>query len=238
MRGGRVGAKREAKLIGSEYCGSEIASFRFTKPEGYSFESGQYMVLTLATADGPQSKPFTHSQAPDDPYLELTTRLSGSAFKNALAALRPGDAVAVRGPAGHLVLPAGTARIAFLVGGVGITPARSMLRDAAHREAVWADAVVIFGNRDEGCIPFREEIEGMAGSGVRLVNVLEHPGPSWTGETGFVSADIVRRHCSLSDGRLFCVSGPPVMVGAMERVLDELGVEESRRMIERFGTSV
>jgi ferredoxin-NADP reductase len=211
-----VSAQHEVKLIGRESCGSEIASFRFTKPDGYTFWAGQHMVLTLITAEGPQSKPFTHSQAPSDPYLELTTRLSGSAFKNALFALTPKDAVTVRGPGGRLVLPAGTTRIAFLVGGVGITPVRSILRDAVHRGLKW------------------EEFEAMAGSGVRLINVLERAEPSWTGETGFVSSEIVRRHCDLSDGRRVLVSGPPVMVDAMERVLDELGVEGSRRMVERF----
>lgn len=225
----------EVRFIEREECGPDIASFRFTKPERYSFRAGQFAVFTVPTAEGPQSKPFTHSQAPDDPYLELTTRLSGSPFKNALAAFAPGDPVVIQGPGGRLTLPPGTTRIAFLVGGVGVTPARSMLRDATRKGVVWEDAALFFGNRDEDCIPFRSEIEAMAGRGVRLINVLERPGLRWSGEAGFVSAEIVRRHCDLGDGRLVVVSGPPVMVAAMERVLDELGVAEPRRMIERFG---
>jgi ferredoxin-NADP reductase len=35
--------------------------------------------------------------------------------------------------------------------------------------------------------------------------------------------------------RIFVVSGPPPMVAAMERVLDEIGADESRRLVERFG---
>ncbi len=50
------------------------------------------------------------------------------------------------GPAGRLILPAGARRVTFLVGGVGVTPVRSMLRDAAHRAEPWEDAAVFYGN--------------------------------------------------------------------------------------------
>ena len=230
-----MSARYEVSFLERGGCGSDVAWFRFSKPVGYSFTPGQYMLLTLGTADGPQTKPFTHSQSPHDDYLELTTRLSGSAFKNALEALDPGDEVGIAGPAGRLALPPEIDVIAFLVGGVGVTPARSMLRDAWQSGFTWRDAVVFYGNRDPSCMPFAEEFEAMASSGLRLVNVVEHADETWTGYRGFVTADIVRENVELHDGRLFCVSGPPVMVTAMERVLDELGVEPERRLVERFG---
>lgn len=232
-----VSERYEVGFLERESCGTEVASFRFSKPEGYSFVPGQHMVLRLETAEGPQSKPFTHSQAPRDGYLEVTTRLSGSAFKNALAVLEPGERVTVLGPLGGLVLPPRTTRIAFLVGGVGITPARSMLRDAWQNGRIWEDAVVFYGNRDPSCMPFAAELAEMTSTGVRVVHVIEHPDDGWEGYTGFVTARIVAENMDASDGRTFCVSGPPVMVDAMERVLDELGVEPGRRLIERFGTT-
>jgi ferredoxin-NADP reductase len=224
----------EVQYLDRTDCGTEIASFRFSKPDGYTFEAGQYAVLSLDTAEGRQSKPFTHAQAPGDAYLEVTTRLSGSAFKNALAALEPGARVSIRGPQGRLVSPPGLMRVAFLVGGVGITPARSILRDRVLKGEPFDDAVVFFGNRDESCIPYREELDAMGPMGVRVVNVLERPPADWGGEAGFVSAQIVRRHLDTTDGRMVIVSGPPVMVVAMERVLDDLGVDPARRVIERF----
>lgn len=214
-------------------CGSDIASFRFARPDGYGFVAGQHLILGVETAEGPQSKPFTHSSAPDDEYLEITTRLSGSAFKNALLALAPGDRVQVSGPAGHLMLPPDTRCIRFLVGGVGITPARSMLRDAVHRDMTWDDAVLFYGNRDPSCMPFMDEFEAMRGRGVRIVSVVEHPDETWSGPVGFITAALVRQHVDPTEG-IFLTSGPPVMVTAMERVMDELGIADERRMIERF----
>jgi ferredoxin-NADP reductase len=225
----------EVEFLGCSECGADIVSCRFSKPEGYTFTAGQYMSLTLQTVEGDQTKPFTHSQAPADPYLELTTRLSGSAFKNELASLREGQVVRIAGPSGKMVLPEGIDTIAFLVGGVGITPARSMLRDAWQRGFLWKDAVVFYGNRDVSCMPFADELAEMLRSGVRVVNVLERAEESWAGYRGFVNAQIVRENLDPFDGRLFCVSGPPAMVVAMEGVLDELGIERGRRLIERFG---
>ncbi len=232
-----MSTRYEVEFVTQGGCGTDVAWFRFGKPDGYTFTPGQYLTLTLATAEGEQTKPFTHSEAPRDPYLEITTRLSGSAFKNALGALESGERVHVAGPAGRLRLPAGAERIAFLVGGVGITPARSMLRDAWQRGFVWSDAVVFYGNRDPSCMPYADELAEMASSEVRVVNVVERADESWTGYRGFVTADIVRENVDPHDGRVFCVSGPPVMVEAMERVLDELGVESDRRLVERFGAA-
>jgi ferredoxin-NADP reductase len=225
----------EVEFLGRSECGIDVVCFRFGKPDGYAFAPGQYMSVTLETAEGEQTKPFTHSQAPADPYLEVTTRLSGSAFKNGLASLDEGQRVRIFGPSGRMVLPDGIDTVAFLVGGVGITPARSMLRDAWQRGLVWKDAAVFYGNRDASCMPFAEELARMSPSGVRVINVLERADDSWSGYRGFVTAEIVRENLDVGDGRLFCVSGPPVMVAAMEGVLDELAIEPARRLIERFG---
>jgi ferredoxin-NADP reductase len=193
--------------------------------------------LRLETADGSVTRPFSHSSAPSDPFIELATRLTDSPFKRALMALEPGQAVHVAGPGGRLALGDEVKRVAFLVGGVGVTPIRSILRDAVVRGRRFDDALLLYGNRDESCVPFLSEFEAMAEIGVRVVLVYEEPPAGWTGETGFITADIVRRHVDLGDGRPFVVTGPPVMVSAVELVLDELAMPAERRLIERFGSA-
>jgi len=221
-----------------ERCGADIALMRLRKPDGYDSQAGQWFRLTLDTVEGTATRTFTNAAAPDDEWLEVITRLSGSAFKNRLGQMRTGDEVEIVGPGGRLTLPADEKRVAYLVGGVGIAPARSMLRDAMHRRHVFDDALVLYGNRDAKCVPFQDELLAMDSAGVRVVPVLERPHPGWTGETGLVTASIVARHCDLADGRPLYVAGPPPMVAAVQRVLDELGIDESRRRIEWFGTPV
>jgi ferredoxin-NADP reductase len=210
-------------------------TFRFSKPEGYTFTPGQYLSLTLTTRDGEQTKPFTHDEAPADPYLEITTRLSGSAFKDALEALTPGDVVVVTGPRGRMTLPDGVAKVAFLVGGVGVTPARSIIRDAVQRRT-GLHVALFYGNQDQDGIPFGWELDAYAAElpEVIVVHVLAAPRPGWDGETGFITAEIVRRHIDPLDGWRWVVTGPPAMIGAMQVVLATLRVPQDRVTTESF----
>lgn len=225
----------EVTVVASEMCGADIAHVRLSRPDGYRFAAGQWFRLTLETADGSLTETFSHASAPYDVGLELVTRLSGSAFKRALAEVRPGQRLQILGPGGRLALP-DAEKIAFLVGGVGITPVRSMLRDALHSGRTFGDALLLYGNRDESCVPFGEELLGMAEGGVRTVLSYERPSAEWEGESGFITAEMARRYLPADDGRPFVVTGPPVMVAAMEAVLDELGVGDDRRVVERFGS--
>ena len=74
--------------------------------------------------------------------------------------------------------------MAFLVGGVGITPVRSMLRDACAAGRVFEDALLFYGNRDASCVPFEAEFAAMRPNGVRTVLCFELPPAGWTGESG------------------------------------------------------
>jgi ferredoxin-NADP reductase len=218
-----------------ERCAADVVLVRLARPEAYTSRAGQWFRLTLDTAEGVETKTFTNAAAPSDGWLEIATRISGSAFKARLERLGVGDEVAIVGPGGRLSLAPEERRVAFLVGGVGITPARSILRDATQHRRSFDDALVVYGSRDTTCIPYLEELHAMSSAGVRVVTVLEHPPTGWHGERGFVTAELVDRHGDICDGRPVFVSGPPPMVEAMQSVLDELGVEPGRRRIEWFG---
>jgi ferredoxin-NADP reductase len=222
-------------FVAAERTCSSTASFLFTRPEGYRFDPGQYMSLTLKTREGEQTKQFSHGDAPGDAETRILTRLTGSAFKEALLALRPGDEVDVRGPFGRLTVPPGVTRAAFLVGGVGIGPARCIVRDAAQR-GTGLTALVFDGNMDETCVPFREEFDAYErdDARVRFVHVLEKPSESWTGERGLITAELVRRYCDPAEGWHWFVTGPPAMVTAMRAVLKDLGVPAARSSFELF----
>jgi ferredoxin-NADP reductase len=223
------------EFLGSADPCSSTGILRFSRLPGYTYTPGQYLSLTLETREGEQTKNFSHCDSPQDPETEILTRMTGSAFKDALAALRPGDTVETDGPFGKLVLPEGAERAAFLVGGVGITPMRSIVRDSAQR-STGLTALVFDGNLDETCIPLRKEFDTLEKehASIRFVHVLERPSPEWSGERGFISAETVRRHCDPLDGWHWFVSGPPAMVDAMARVIDALSVGASHVSFESF----
>lgn len=212
-----------------------VATFMFSRPQGYVFDPGQFLSLTLETRDGTQTKHFTICSAPGDPGLAITTRLSGSAFKDALVAMEPGHEVTVTGPRGSMTLRPDETKVAFLVGGIGVTPARCILRDAVQRGA-GPTFLVFYGNLDQDSIPFKAEFETYERDHpeISFVHVLAEPKPGWTGETGFITADIVRRHTDPLDGWHWVVAGPPAMVDAMKRVLADLEVPAGSVSLELF----
>jgi NAD(P)H-flavin reductase len=67
-----------------------------------------------------------------------------------------------------------------------------------------------------------------------VVDVLAEPKAGWDGETGFITADIVRRHIDGIEGWHWVVTGPPAMIAAMQGVLDELQVPADRVSTESF----
>lgn len=228
----------ETELTALDFVCPDVVVGTVRRPEGYEFSAGQWFRMSIDTPEGTQTRTLSHASAPADEGLDFATRLSDSAFKRALALMRPGGPVTIAGPGGRLTLPEGWIRAVMLVGGVGITPVRSLLRDMAASGRTVEEALVFYGNREPSCVPFSAELDGLAGHGVRVINVFEKAPDELGCEQGFITAELLRRHDVAADGRPFLVAGPPPMVAAMERVLDELGVAPQDRRIERFGPAV
>jgi ferredoxin-NADP reductase len=102
------------------------------KPAHFTFQPTQFTFLQLETPTL-EVRPMSLATSATRPHLEYGVRLSDSAFKQAFAALQPGDPVVVQGPLGHYLLD--TSRPAVLVAsGIGITPLKGMAEYAADRQ--------------------------------------------------------------------------------------------------------
>lgn len=230
------------------------ASFRFARPTGYTHTAGQWFVLTIPSPGGPLTKHFTHSDSPTEDYLEFTTRLTGSEYKNAVDGLTPGTEVQIEGPYGAFTLRPGLERVVFLTGGIGITPVRSILRSLADSGSLEAaspagaehgsspadgaplEIVVFYGNLDEGSITFGDELDDLArpGAPLKLVHVLSSPSEAWEGHRGYISREIVEAELDDPSAWTHYVSGPPAMVEAMRALLVDLGLTRRQMVLENF----
>ncbi|MHB1340633.1 MAG: ferredoxin--NADP reductase [Coriobacteriia bacterium] len=222
-------------FLGQWPCAEGIVTFRFSKPAGYEFNAGQFFTLTLGTREGDQSKHFSHASAPEDATIDLTTRITGSAFKDALMALAPGEDVTLTGPRGRLTVPPSARAVGFLTGGVGITPARSIIRHLVL-SGVPLGIALFYGNRSDDCVPYAEEFRALSGirDGFTLVEVIEQPTGAWTSEVGRITADLVRRYAPGVEDYFWIVSGPPPMVEAMRTVVADLGLGPESVIFESF----
>ena len=218
----------------------DTIDFAFALPQPLAFAPGQYMEWTLGLphADSRGNRRyFTLASSPTERLLHLGVKFyeRGSAFKQAMSSLDGQTTVLAGQIAGDFTLPANPRlKLAFIAGGIGITPFRSMLKyliDTNQRR----DIVLIYANRTAGDIVYRDVLdraERKLGIFVKytLTDVSAVPA-RWTGGVGRVDADMIAREIPDYRNRTFFLSGPPAMVRSNEQALLSLGVR--RRQIKK-----
>jgi len=201
-------------------------SYRFSRPEGFTFTAGQYMLVTLGKD---LVHPLSLSDSPEETgFLEFTKRMTGSPFCHSLQGLAPGDTIKLKGPMGGFILDGSEQILVFLAGGIGITPIRSILKTLAARQNQPGKTILIYGNTNETDIAFRDELEGLSLPGYRVVHVLTDTRGVPGAHQGFISADIITREVPDLKNAIFMASGPPVMVEAMQKNLAGLGAAQEQ----------
>ncbi len=218
----------------------DAVSYHFTRPPEYSFEAGQSYSLTIPSPEGPLEHRFSHADSPTEPLTELTTRLTGSPFKNALDSLPLGAEATFRGPAGRFVFRHQAPKIVFLTGGIGITPVRSILRylvdthGAGRSQA--QELVLLYGCMTERGIIYRDELDDFARllPGLRVIYVLTEPPEDWGGRSGFITAELIAEELHEPVAWIYYVVGPPPMIAAMDRVTAQLEIPAVQMVKENF----
>ncbi len=202
---------------------------------------GQHLTYVLDALAFPDERGnrrhFTISSAPSESGIVMfTTRMRGSGFKETLRHAPVGYELACETPRGRFVLPdEEPRRHVFVAGGIGVTPYRSILRQAADAGR-GVDAVMLYHSRSREEIVFRQELEAIcrALTGLTLVHVLDEPQAGWTGEAGRPDEARIRRWVADPGGSLFWVSGPPPFVLAYMELLKRIGVKAGSVRTEGF----
>jgi len=210
-------------------------SVRFAKPAGFTYLPGQYMFITLRRGGETLVKHLTISSSPSEPFLEVTKGLTGHPFANALSALVPGDEAVISGPFGDFTFEGEYERVVFLTGGIGVTPLRSMIRNATDR-GLSTRILLLYSARSGADVLFGIEMEQMIkqNPNLKVIITLTVPDPGWTGRTGRIDRTMIEREIPDWKEQVFFTSGPPVMVGAIVAILEELGVQHDNIHQEQF----
>ena len=233
----------KARLIKTKQVAAGTAGFAFELEDPFTFEAGQTCDITIASAPYQDEKGSSHtfsiaSSPADAPRILVATRLTGSAFKRTLLEAATGFEVDVDGPFGSFVLHKNAARPAvFFAGGIGITPFRSIIKDATERRLPHR-MTLFYSNRTAEGSAFVPEFEAWqtANANFRLVaSVDEPPGTArWSHHTGLVNAAFIKPYLdSLTDAVCY-LAGPPGFVKAIRAALAELGVDPDSIRTEEF----
>jgi glycine betaine catabolism B len=213
-----------------------VHDVKFEKPPGFDFAPVQFCGLELATKAGPIEYPMSLACSPTRPHLEFGARVSDSPWKEAFAALKPGDIAEVDGAYGHFLLEE-SAPAVLVSGGIGITPLKGMAEYATDRKLP-IEVRLAYSSRNEDEIAYRAELDELARQNRRfqVVHTLTRvpKGSAWTGRRGRIDARLLTEVSHGLADPVYYVCGVPGMVQDTYRTLQELGVAPDRIRFEVF----
>ena len=213
-----------------------VKSFRLEIPVPQDFKAGQFLLVTLQ--DDPKLKRYLSiSSSPTEKcYLEFTKKLTQSDFSQVLNNLKSGDEVIIQYPFGKFVLDEACLKIAFLSGGIGITPIRSICKYAVDKN-LGVDIVLIYSNRSVQDIIFKDDFNALQKDYplLRVAHVLCETEPGFKCTVGRINSEVVKNEIPDYQERKFYLCGPPQMVEAMRKILtEELGLALEMIITENF----
>jgi ferredoxin-NADP reductase len=228
----------ELKIIKITAHSPEVKTFRLSLGEDMPFKPGQYLILTLEAGGKEVSKPLSISSSPTEKgYIEFTKKLTQSPFSGKLDSFKAGDTCRVRLPIGRFTFEGEFERIAFLSGGIGVTPIRSMVKNAVDSRLA-SEITLLYSSRVPGQLIFKDDFDAMAEANPRfkvIYTLTDCPEDLSPCRKGRIDAKMVAEEIPDYAQRRFYICGPPAMVGAMRRVLSEgLSVPHENIVTEDF----
>lgn len=234
-------AEYKVKLIKKDQVAEGTMAFYFDKPQGFEFIAGQYLNLRLIdppeTDEEGNRRFFSIASAPYEKELMITTRMRDTAFKRTLKSMELGTQVEIFGPSGNLILHTDFLKKAvFLAGGIGITPFRSMVLQSDNMKLPHK-IYLFYSNRRPEDGAFLEELQRVENPNYEFIGTMtemEKSQKDWTGETGYITMEMLVKYLRILDNAIFYSAGPPQMVAAMVKMLTDSGISLDNIRSEDF----
>lgn len=200
---------------------------------GSPFSPGQFAWLKLAGRPYALSEhPFSYASSAERPGSPRFTVKGSGDFTRAVASLEPGQQVLLDGPHGSFRPAYPDEPYLLIAGGIGITPAMSILRTFADRKDR-RPLTLVYASRSLDDTTFREEIEDLGRQlDLEVVHVLSEPDAGWDGPRGRIDRDLLQPLVRPRTNVVVC--GPPPLVGAVSAALRDLGLPAEAVHAERF----
>lgn len=224
----------DVRLLQKKQIAEGTMEFTIEKPKGFEYRAGQYgdMVLPASTGlTGDNNKHgFSFASAPFEDTLRMATRMrSGSAFKQAAAKVPDGALIQLLALWGDFTLHKNEKMPAvFIIGGIGITPVRSIIAQATHEKKPHR-ITLIYANRTRAQAAYLDELEQLAAENPNFKLV-----PVFTDAQGYVNAETLRQNVPDIAAPRWYMSGPEGMVHAMRQLLLDVGADEDNIKTEEF----
>jgi Na+-transporting NADH:ubiquinone oxidoreductase subunit F len=156
--------------------------------------------------------------------------------------LKPGDKVTISGPFGEFFIKESKAEMVYIGGGAGMAPLRSHIFELFKRRKTDRVVSYWYGGRSTRELFYTEEFRSIEKDfpNFKYHIALSDPMPEdqWTGYKGFIHQvlydNYLKDHPAPEDVEYY-LCGPPLMLQACLKMLDDLGVEKENIAFDDFG---
>lgn len=213
---------------------------RLIEPAEISHRPGQYVQVQAPSPDGPVFRAYSISSPVYEPNVtELMVRLvPGGIGSTYLHNLNVDDPVTFTGPYGEFWLNQDpSVEIVCVGGGCGMAPMKNIIYTLYDR---WPDRVcwLFFGCRTTRDIFYLDQFKELERKhpNFHVIYALSDqlgPDEKWDGEMGFIHLSVDKcLEAGLPRQAFLC--GPPLMIAAVTRVLEEKGVRSEDIFYDEF----
>ncbi len=219
-----------------------VTSFLFKADDGTSidFTPGMFAMLKHVDSSTGESiaRAFSIANEPPSDHLEFVISLIHGRFTSKLDNAKIGDKYLVSAPYGQFRFDIGSSKkFLFLAGGTGIAPFMSMMRYAKRLNSDM-NSVMLYSTKYANELIYKDQLDEYAkDSSFRLVTTVTRPqdGDGWTGETGHVNAEMIKKEVPDFMERVSYICGPPAFVKACKDALISIGVNPDNVKAEMWG---
>ena len=157
--------------------------------------------------------------------------------------LEPGDEVTISGPYGEFFAKDTDAEMMFIGGGAGMAPMRSHIFDQFKRINTDRKVTFWYGARSLREAFYTKDFNSLADAHDNFTwhLALSDPLPedNWEGYTGFIHQVVLDQYLNdhpAPEDIEYYLCGPPLMLQACMKMLDDLGVEPENILFDDFGS--
>jgi len=228
--------KYTVNLKGKQLLANDTVAFIFNKPKGFFYKAGQFIKVYSPNAsvlddDKDGIRYFAISSPPMSNEITIAYRMTESLFKDDLESLNIGSEIEISGPYGNLLgnndLSDG---IVFLVGGIGITTAHSVILDMLQRDLKIPMWLFLSNHTTMDSLWYRS-LRNLSSPYLKTIWTMTRPHEElnpWAGNTDHINVEMIKKYIVHLRRKQYIILGQEGFVKHMKGVLSILGIPRNK----------
>lgn len=219
----------KVQILNIEKINHNVVRLDIEKPSGIIYEPGQATDITLNKSPWEEEyRTFTFTSLPTEKHLQFTIKVykDHNGVTEQIGNLKSGESINIYDVYGDIHYKG---EGVFIAGGAGITPFISIFKDLESKNKIGGNKLIFANNRKEDIIDYKY-FHNLLGD--NFINVLSDE-KTEEFENGYITKDLIKSQL-VNDKSIVYLCGPPPMMDAVLKQLDDLGIDESRIVKEGF----